>query len=89
MGFQNLDRARVNHFKNIYKEDQGSRVDQMMNVIDEIPIMVNEDKNNEHYQEVTLKELHVAIQFYKMIRSHGLGGWLVEFFKGFLNIFEK
>ena len=88
MGFKNLAMVGANHFNNQFKEDDITSVSHM-NKLTTYLSFVNEDQNAVFMEEVTLEEVKKVVHSLQKDKILRLDSYFVEFFKGFMDIFEQ
>ena len=88
MGFKNLAMVGVNHFNNHFKEDDITSIAHM-NKLTTYLYFVNEDQNAVFMEEVTLEEVKKVVHSLQKDKISRLDSCFVEFFKGFMDIFEQ
>ena len=88
IGFRNLFEVGANHFSRLFMEDDRALVAQMMRMVSLYPSYVNEEKNVDLMEEITLGEQNESIYSMQKDKSHGPDGWPMDFFTGSLKLFE-
>ena len=73
-------------FKNLFKEPVGCNIQEILEVINLFPRMINEEMNNLFKEEVTEEELDKVVYSLQKGKIPGPYGITIEFFQGFYGL---
>lgn len=86
---QDISREAVSHFKSQYRRRDDGAFQDILWVIDLVPQMFDDEKNESLFQPVTENELLGILKPFKKDKCPGLDGWTIEFFTHFFDTIKQ
>eukprot|EP00253_Pinus_taeda_P034418 PITA_34418 len=87
--YPKLSQMGSSHFRNLYKQRQGTSIAEIINIAGHFPIFVNEDEADHLFDPVSPEELEITIKWFKKDRSPGPDGWKIEFYIAFYDLISN
>ena len=86
--FDELVEVCTTGFSHLYKEDVGSSIKNMMDLVTFFPNVTSAEHNEHMFAWVTSQELKAVISSMKVDKILGMDDFPIEFYAGFLEILE-
>jgi hypothetical protein len=87
--FNDLAHLGKSHFQNLFKENNGANIAEIIQLALLFPCFVNDETNRSLMEEVSEEELKEVLHSFQKNKSPRPDGWTIEFFLGFYDLIGK